>query len=162
MLGGSATHTITYAMKLFSATVASERSYALAEGPVWDEPRERLLWVDIDAGAVHAGDRLPWVAPTRADEPDNFAPLSSRGWQVHVYGEASTSLQQVCARQGLPLHAFPWQPNTETAGLARNAAYLVRPDGYLAWVDAAASPQDLERYLETRGLRPTPPGSPVG
>ena len=113
------------------------------------------------AGAVHAGDRLPWVAPTRADQPDNFAPLSSRGWQVHVYGEASTSLQQVCARQGLPLHAFPWQPNVETAGLARNAAYLVRPDGYLAWVDAAASPRELERYLETRGLRPGLAGSPV-
>ena len=42
-------------MQLFSATVASESAYALAEAPLWDAPRERLLWVDIDAGSVHAG-----------------------------------------------------------------------------------------------------------
>jgi sugar lactone lactonase YvrE len=27
----------------------------LAEGPVWDEERERVLWVDINAGHVHSG-----------------------------------------------------------------------------------------------------------
>jgi sugar lactone lactonase YvrE len=38
-----------------SVLVASERAYGLAEGPVWDAARRRLLWVDINAGAVHAG-----------------------------------------------------------------------------------------------------------
>jgi uncharacterized repeat protein (TIGR03803 family) len=28
----------------------------LGEGPRWDAPRERLLWVDIEAGSVHAFD----------------------------------------------------------------------------------------------------------
>jgi sugar lactone lactonase YvrE len=42
-------------MKLFSATVASEQSYGLAEGPLWDERRGRVLWVDINAGVVHSG-----------------------------------------------------------------------------------------------------------
>src|SRR5262249_14293680 len=37
------------------------------------------------AGAVRGGDRLPWVET--APGPDNFAPLESLGWQVHVYGE---------------------------------------------------------------------------
>ena len=106
------------------------------------------------AGAVHAGDRLPWVAPVRAGEPDNFASLGARVWQVHVYGEASGPLQQTCARQGLPLLVFPWRSGAGTAGLARDAAYLVRPDGYLAWADPAAKPAQLERYLDTRGLRP--------
>ena len=32
------------------------------------------------AGAVHGGDRLPWVP--LAEDSDNFAPLSSIGWQV--------------------------------------------------------------------------------
>jgi sugar lactone lactonase YvrE len=40
---------------LVSATVASERAYALAEGPLWDEQRERVLWVDINAGHIHSG-----------------------------------------------------------------------------------------------------------
>jgi sugar lactone lactonase YvrE len=42
-------------VKLFSATVASERSYGLAEGPLWDEQRARVLWVDVNAGVVHSG-----------------------------------------------------------------------------------------------------------
>ena len=39
---------------------------------------------DGAAGEVHAGDRLPWVEGT-----DNFAPLKSLDWQVHVYGTAT-------------------------------------------------------------------------
>jgi 2-polyprenyl-6-methoxyphenol hydroxylase-like FAD-dependent oxidoreductase len=105
------------------------------------------------AGAVHGGDRLPWVAPARAGEPDNFTPLSARSWQVHVYGRPSASLRQACAGHGLPLHVFPWQAGAEKAGLVRHAAYLVRPDGYLAWVDADSNPSGLQRYLEACGLR---------
>jgi sugar lactone lactonase YvrE len=40
---------------LFSAVVASGRPYGLAEGPLWDEERERVMWVDINAGRVHGG-----------------------------------------------------------------------------------------------------------
>jgi len=48
-------HTITFAMRLFSATVASDHAYELGEGPLWDDRHERLLWVDINAGVVHSG-----------------------------------------------------------------------------------------------------------
>jgi sugar lactone lactonase YvrE len=34
---------------------ATREVFELAEGPVWDAPRQRLLWVDILAGAVWAG-----------------------------------------------------------------------------------------------------------
>jgi sugar lactone lactonase YvrE len=39
----------------FCATLASELAYGLAEGPLWDEERERVLWVDINAGQIHSG-----------------------------------------------------------------------------------------------------------
>jgi sugar lactone lactonase YvrE len=37
------------------ATVASQDVHGLAEGPVWDAPRQRVLWVDVTAGVVHEG-----------------------------------------------------------------------------------------------------------
>jgi 2-polyprenyl-6-methoxyphenol hydroxylase-like FAD-dependent oxidoreductase len=101
------------------------------------------------AGRVAGGDRLPWVEPS-----DNFRALSSLDWQVHVYGSAGEGLGGVCARRGLPLHAYPWGSAASRAGLERDAAYLVRPDGYVALADPAASPATLERYLDARRLRP--------
>ena len=39
----------------FAARPATDAGYVLGEGPVWDAARQRLLWVDIVAGAVHEG-----------------------------------------------------------------------------------------------------------
>src|SRR5580658_9783503 len=104
------------------------------------------------AGKVRGGDRLPWVPFDDARANDNFAPLAALEWQLHVYGEASTELERACADRGLPLHAFVWQPRMAEAGFARNAAYLVRPDGYVALADAEARGATLQRYLDARGL----------
>ena len=43
------------AVPRWTATAASDDAYELAEGPLWDAPRQRLLWVDIPAGTVHEG-----------------------------------------------------------------------------------------------------------
>jgi 2-polyprenyl-6-methoxyphenol hydroxylase-like FAD-dependent oxidoreductase len=103
------------------------------------------------AGEVHGGDRLPW-APTA--HGDNFAPLSAPVWQVHIYGTANAGLAQACARLGLPLHIFPWDPKHHTAGLKQDAFYLIRPDTYVACADPAGSAQALERYFASAGIRP--------
>src|SRR5438309_2328466 len=101
------------------------------------------------AGTVHGGDRLPWVG-------DNFGPLSSLAWQTHVYGEPSGGVRKACASRGLALHVFPWHRPMRRAGLARDALYLVRPDGYVALADRDASADALERYLDRHGIRLTP------
>jgi hypothetical protein len=72
---------------------------------------------------------------------------------VHVYGTATRPLAASCASLGLRLHLFPWSQNAARAGLARDASYLVRPDGHVALADRLQSPARLERYLEDRGLR---------
>jgi hypothetical protein len=87
------------------------------------------------AGDLHGGDRLPWV-PADQNDLDNFTPLTSLGWQVHVYGDAARSTQTACDERVLPLHVFPWRPAMGRAGLRRNAVYLIRPDGYIALADA--------------------------
>jgi 2-polyprenyl-6-methoxyphenol hydroxylase-like FAD-dependent oxidoreductase len=101
------------------------------------------------AGHIYGGDRLPW-APT--EDTDNFAILSAMTWQVHVYGTARAELVDWCTARDVPLHVFDWRPKHETAGLARDALYLVRPDTYVALADASGVPDVLDRYCSERGL----------
>jgi 2-polyprenyl-6-methoxyphenol hydroxylase-like FAD-dependent oxidoreductase len=103
------------------------------------------------AGQVHGGDRLPWVA---VGGSDNFVSLKRMDWQVHVYGAADAGLSAWCAGQNVPLHLFEWHEDYGIAGLARDAAYLIRPDSYVAQADRTASGDALERYFRTRGMTP--------
>ncbi|HZX71987.1 MAG TPA: FAD-dependent monooxygenase [Rhodanobacter sp.] len=100
------------------------------------------------AGAVHGGDRLPWVRTTAGH--DNFDPLESLAWQVHVYGEARAELTAACVEYRLPLHVFAWSADMPRAGFKCNALYLIRPDGYIALAVADGDPQRLRDYLLTR------------
>jgi len=102
------------------------------------------------AGEVHGGDRLPWV-PDGAG--DNYAPLRAIGWQAHVYGRAADELRVECATHGLPLHVFPWNEAHGSAGLERDALYLLRPDTYVALAARGADSSTLTRYFAERGLR---------
>ena len=149
-----------YLFRTVSQTLVNYRGSALSEGC---------------AGAVCGGDRLPWVTEPpavagsdfvvgssfgatklrsygAAAEPNNFAPLSSLDWQVHVYGRAKSTIQELCAQRSLPLHIFPWRPEMDHTGLERDAVYLIRPDGYVALADPAGDPATVTSYLEARKL----------
>ncbi len=105
------------------------------------------------AGRVHGGDRLPWVAQ---EGGDNFAPLTSLDWQVHVYGAARADVHDAARARRVVVHEFPWSTAARGAGLARDASYLVRPDGYVA---LAAAPDDgaaLAGYLSRVAIVPRP------
>jgi hypothetical protein len=102
------------------------------------------------AGDVWGGDRLPWVR--LAGGADNFTPLQTLDWQVHVYGDASASLGRACQALGLNLHRIPWSPAMRKAGLKQDAVYPVRPDGYVALADPSGDPDRLIDYMQAHGL----------
>ena len=104
------------------------------------------------AGRVRGGDRLPWVR--LASGEDNFAPLTSLAWQVHVYGDLKKGAREECARCRLPLHVFAWESGMQRAGLQNGALYLVRPDGYVALADSNADSERLRQYFAARELTP--------
>lgn len=137
----SITRTRRRIFKLVSQTRIDYEKSALSEGR---------------AGNVHGGDRLPWVSHDRAD---NFKPLESLDWQVHVYGSAQPELRAGTSELDIPLHVFDWSRTAEKAGLARDAIYLVRPDGYVALASTKQDPALLRRYQQKWRL--SPPSQPL-
>ena len=119
-----------YLFRTVSQIMINYRESALSEGK---------------AGVMRAGDRLPWVSPSKQGDADNYEPLKSLAWQVHVYGSAGPAVHAACEQLRVPLHEFAWRPAMRRAGLARDALYLVRPDGYVAL--AAAEPR-VEQLLQ--------------
>ena len=105
-----------------------------------------------EAGQLTAGDRLPWVAPqptSSTTATDNFTPLSSINWQVHIYGCCDANINEFCQERSLPLHMFEWTKPAAAAGFQQGAIYLIRPDGYIAFADPNPSVALLEQYLKT-------------
>ena len=104
------------------------------------------------AGKLRGGDRLPWVKIGQGEE-HNFTALTSMDWQIHVYGEAALGLKSVADSRKIPLHVFPWKAAMKAAGLLRNAVYLIRPDGYVGFADAAGDASAVGGYLSDKNLR---------
>ena len=63
-------------------------------------------------------------------------------------------IRAMCGERRLPLHVFPWRPETGRTGLRRDTVYLVRPDGYLGLVDPAKSTAAVTSYLDARKITP--------
>jgi hypothetical protein len=101
------------------------------------------------AGAIHGGDRLPWLADHSGD---NFKSLLT-DWQLHVFGEASDGLRGLCERRRLPLYSFIFSAEAKRAGFKVANCYLVRPDGYIGLVAPLSGLDSLERYLDRHRLR---------
>ena len=104
---------------------------SIDESPVTGEstPVRKGAGAPVFAGTIHGGDRLPWVA---WPDTDNFVSLQSMEWQLHIYGAARPDFLAVAKSLALPCHEFAWADAAERAGLPRDAAYLVRPDGHVA------------------------------
>ena len=119
-----------YMFRVVSQTLVSYHDGPLAEGK---------------AGEVRGGDRLPWAGA-------NFDPLVRIGWQVHVYGTHGADLAAWCRSHGVALHTFAHDEAARDAGLARDAAYLVRPDTYVAVAEPSGRAGPIEDWRARHGL----------
>jgi 2-polyprenyl-6-methoxyphenol hydroxylase-like FAD-dependent oxidoreductase len=105
-------------------------------------------------GKIAGGDRLPWTGL----EVDNYAPLRSLDWQVHVYGTPPNALRETCDLLRLPLHTFAWGSVARKAGFARDAIYFVRPDGYVALAaDRGQAVERIKAFVGQHGIRANSP-----
>jgi len=151
-------HVVPLVFPAFSALHTTRRFMFRTASQTAIEYRQSSLSAGA-AGKIRGGDRLPWIKldPPAAGYRDNFAPLVSLDWQLHVYGDASPAISSVCRATRLPLHAFPWQEAMGSAGFVRGAVYLVRPDGYVGFADRDANVAKLQQYLNDRQIRPREP-----
>ncbi|KAL4862930.1 hypothetical protein BDV12DRAFT_206873 [Aspergillus spectabilis] len=102
------------------------------------------------AGYIHGGDRMPW-APV--GDVDNFESLKSITWQVHIYGEHKEEMTKWCQTRNIPLHTFPWNGQYKAVGLQAGAAYLIRPDTYIAVAEPSGHPRRFDQYFEEVGFQ---------
>lgn len=100
---------------------------------------------------LSAGDRLPYVqfeGENERKKNDNFQPLQSLNWQIHIYGRADEHLKNAADQYGLELHLFEWSYSAKKAGFVQNALYLIRPDGYIGFIDKHQNLEILKIYLQ--------------
>ncbi|HEY9226657.1 MAG TPA: FAD-dependent monooxygenase [Gemmatimonadaceae bacterium] len=118
----------------FLYRTVSQLSLSYADGPL----------AEGVAGDVRGGERLPWVP---GPDGGNFRTLREMRWRVHVYGQPTPALVAWCEGRRFPLDPFQWTPAYEAAGLARDAAYLLRPDTYVGAAEPSGDATVLDRYL---------------
>ncbi len=133
---------------------------------------DRLPWVVVDDQTDNfSALQPPFPAETTAADGQGSAPVSPAenldhdgvhifqestlgfGWQAQVYGQVEDRLREACAEWGLGLRAFAWTSQMKRAGMARDAVYLVRPDGYVAFASPWQDPADIARYLQRFDIR---------
>jgi hypothetical protein len=74
---------------------------------------------------------------------------------VQVYGNVPPEVTALCEARSLPLHVFPWRPEMASAGVRRDAVYLVRPDGYVALAVEEEGAEAIASYFAARRLATT-------
>lgn len=89
-------------------------------------------------GKIKGGDRLPWIYDKNID---NFEPLKSYDWQIHVYGDVTQDVKKLANVSGLQLYNVSWNSSMNAKGIKENSVFLVRPDCY---VSVATDIQNLE------------------
>jgi len=93
------------------------------------------------------GLRLPYYK-------NNLDSIDEMHWHVHVYGKIKSHFRNFLDDYGLPYHEIPWEDEINNVGLTENTAYLIRPDGYIAWISKVQNAKHLSDYLQKCQILP--------
>lgn len=94
------------------------------------------------------GSRLPYFK-------ENLSTIEELDWHLHVYGNLDPGFHVFVREYGLSLHNFPWKKEMEDVGFKENAAYLIRPDGYISWMSKEQDYQSLAKYIKKWKILPS-------
>lgn len=104
------------------------------------------------AGRVRGGQRLPYVPGS-----GNFEALRQPGAALHIYGVPTpAAVAWTARREDVALRVFAYSRAARRTGLAEDAAYLVRPDGYVSAAQTVFDGSALDEVLRTRWHWRTP------
>lgn len=148
------TRVLPAGLPLAIGTAATRRSAFRTASQIGIEYHASLLSAG-GAGRVRGGDRLPWLD---WEGGDNFEGLKACAWRIQVYGRAKPGLEALASELGVGLDVFGHTPEAAHAGFMKDALYLVRPDGYVAFAEPHQKPEALMRFLRRNGLRLGPEG----
>jgi 2-polyprenyl-6-methoxyphenol hydroxylase-like FAD-dependent oxidoreductase len=97
--------------------------------------REQGCGLDVGAvGAVHAGDRMPWVAGVG---------VGAVQWEAVVFGTAPEAVKNA----GIRVREESWSEEARKKGFVQDAAYIVRPDGYVGAVLVGEGGPELTEWM---------------
>lgn len=105
--------------------------------------RESLLSVGT-AGGLRSGDKLPWL---KTETFDNYNCLKLMDWHIQIYGQTHSTFNSVANFRGFKIYEFEWSKSAKALGFAKDAFYLVRPDGYIALCDLRQNAHILKSFL---------------
>ncbi|KAJ6114969.1 Monooxygenase FAD-binding [Penicillium sp. IBT 16267x] len=109
-----------------------------------------LSQMAVHSGTVQPGDRLPWA---KIESSDNYSTINNISWQIHVYGDQRPDLAKWCSAHSVQLTVFDWDPHHGKVGFKKDAAYLLRPDQYIAGIfELASIESSLDDYFSSHGL----------
>ena len=75
--------------------------------------------------------------------------LKTLSWQIHIYGNALADFKN--AFKNIPVFEYEWNPKFHKKGFLQNAAYLIRPDGHVAFAMEIQNSEKMNHYLSKIG-----------
>ncbi|KAJ5548820.1 hypothetical protein N7513_006054 [Penicillium frequentans] len=106
--------------------------------------------IAVGSEKIQPGDRLPWA---KTESSDNYSTIHIVSWQLHVYGDQQPDLEKWCSAHSVQLTVFEWDQHHGKVGFKKDAAYLLRPDQYIAGIyEGASIASSLSDYFSSHGL----------